>query len=187
MRESLTLLLLTLVLGGSLSHAAPTPKTTLPSTSYEDEYDPSLVAIPKEEQEFEARYFLTLGGGFAGGNYLESSSYFQGPYFTLRFLPVEKRQLVWDYVFELHQDDIFSLGLGRRWYCCPDDPFLPYARLAANIVFNPKDEIAGLAEIRRWRLHAAVGLGKSFTTEIGVGLAVTGPDLYILLGYNFGF
>lgn len=146
------------------------------------ESDPLLAGIePRPHRDF----LINVSVGFSGGNYLESDEYQQGPYLALRYLPLVEDLPTWDYQVEITDDNLVGLSAGHRWYCCPEDPYLPYLRLSANLILEGAGELGGFAEIRRWRARAAAGLGERFTSEFGVGLAVTGPDLFAQFGYNF--
>jgi hypothetical protein len=189
MRLLLLPFFLTFVLYTPPTFAAPQTTTTIESTPLTGDDDPSLKRVAPELRDQEITSYFNLSAGFAGGNFLERDEYEQGPFVALRYMPLLHDQIVWDYHLAINfsKESLIELALGRRWYCCPGDEFMPYARASANLILNPKDELAGVAEIRRWRLRAAVGIGESFVWEFGVGLAVTGPDIYAQFGYNFGF
>lgn len=188
MRVFFPLLFLTLVLSLPLAQAAPQTSTTVETTPYSMEDDPDLARLDPSHRASLPTAALSLSLGFSGGNYLERDEYQQGPFLALRYMPLEKETTpVWDYQLELTKDNLVGLSLGRRWYCCPGDPFQPYARASANLFLDSSAELASFAEIRRWRLRAAVGIGETFVSEFGVGYAITGPDLYAQFGYHFLF
>lgn len=187
MREILIPFLLTLVIASSLSWGAPSTRTSLPSRPYSAESDPTLVARPETEQKKTSRYLLSLGTGYSGGHYLNSDLYSRGSFFSFRFLPLSQKNTDWDYSFELHESDIFFLGVGKRWYCCEDDPYKPYARIAGSLVLHSKDELAGMVEVKRWRAQGGLGVGQSLFAETGAGVSITGTDLYLLIGLNLNF
>lgn len=189
MRLLTNLLFLTFVLTPLFSLAAPQTTTTVDPTPYEGADDPSLVATHPDLRTEPTTFYLNVSAGYQGGNFLERDEYQQSGFASVRYMPLQNDQLIWDYQLAYHfeKESFMNLALGRRWYCCPGDSFMPYARASANLIINPKDELAGLAEIRRWRLRAGLGLGESFVWEFGVGLAVTGTDLYAQFGYNFPF
>lgn len=187
MRLLLLPFFLTFVLNASLVSAAPQTTTTIQTTPLSGDDDPALVRTNPAFREDPVTFFMNLSFGYGGGNLLERDEYVQGGYLALRFMPLKNDQIVWDYHLDVSEKNLMGLAVGRRWYCCPGDEFMPYARASANVILDPKDELAGFAEIRRWRLRAAVGIGESFVWEFGVGLAVTGPDIYAQFGYNFGF
>lgn len=187
MRLLLVPFFLTLVLNSPFLWAAPQTSTTIQSAPLFDEDDPVLATLHPELRQYPITFFMNLSLGYGGGNLLERDEYIQGSYLALRFMPLDNDQIVWDYHMDINEEGLLGFAVGRRWYCCPGDEFMPYARAAANMILDPKDELAGIAEIRRWRLRAAVGIGESFVWEFGVGLAVTGPDIYAQFGYNFGF
>lgn len=187
MRLLLLPFFLTFVLNGISVWAAPQTTTTMESAPLTADEDPSLARVDPQFREEPMTSFMTVSLGYVGGNLLERDQYKQGAYLALRYMPLERDLIVWDYQLEVNEANLIGLALGRRWYCCPGDEFMPYARASANLILNPKDELAGFAEIRRWRLRAAVGIGENFVWEFGVGLAVTGPDIYAQCGYSFGF
>jgi hypothetical protein len=187
MRVLLLSLFLTFVLNPLITMAAPQTTTTIQSTPLTGDDDPTLKRVDPEFREEPITFYLNVSLGFEGGNFLEKDEYQQGGFFAVRYAPLLRDQMVWDYQLDYKHDNLLGLAVGRRWYCCPGDEFMPYARASANIILDPKDELAGFAEIRRWRLRASVGIGESFVWEFGVGLAVTGPDIYAQFGYNFGF
>ncbi len=187
MRVLLLPLFLTFVLNGLNVWAAPQTTTTIQSTPLTAEDDPNLRRVEPEFREAPTTFFLNVSAGYEGGNFLERDQYKQGTFFAFRYMPLINDQIVWDYHLSYNEDKLLGLALGRRWYCCPGDSFMPYARASANMILDPADQLAGFAEIRRWRLRTALGIGESFVWEFGVGLAVTGQDLYAQFGYNFGF
>lgn len=182
------LFFLTLVLSSLQVIAAPTTKTTLETKPFSGESDPVLESYDPSFSKGPPSFLLNLSLGFAGGNFLERDEYNQGAFAALRYMPVELEELPdWDYSVEVNQKNLVGLGVGRRWYCCPDDEFIPYLRLSGNIFLEGAGELAGIAEIRRWRARASGGVGQQFTFEMGFGLAVTGTDLFAQLGYNLAF
>ncbi|KHD89246.1 MAG: hypothetical protein OM95_05400 [Bdellovibrio sp. ArHS] len=187
MRVLLSLLFLTLVVSPLFSAAAPQTTTTLETQPLNAEADPMLDIRDPELRDSPPTFLLGAALGFAGGNYLESDEWTQGPLLSLRFIPLQDDSIYWDYEVAVNTANFVGLGAGYRWYCCPDDRFNPYLRASANLYLKGTDELAGLVEIRRWRARASVGLGNAFTTEFGVGVAVTGPDLFAQFGYNFTF
>lgn len=164
--------------------AAPQTTTTFETTPLSDEEDPYLMERVTDPA---ATFLMHIALGFSGGNYLERDKYQQGPYLALRYIPLTEDLPTWDYQVEVQKDNLVGLAVGRRWYCCPQDSYLPYARVAANLFLEGAGELAGIAEIRRWRARAALGIGAKVTWEVGLGIAITGPDLYTQLGYNFSF
>ena len=188
MRVFLPLLFLTLVLSLSSAKAAPQTSTTMETTPYSIKDDPDLARLDPSNRAALPTAAISISLGFSGGNYLERDEYQQGPFLALRYMPLENNATpVWDYQLELNKDNLVGLSLGRRWYCCPGDSFMPYARVSVNMFLDSSAELASFAEIRRWRLRAAVGLGETFVSEFGVGYAITGPDLYAQFGYHFPF
>ncbi len=188
MRVRILLYFLTLVVSTSNSYAAPQPGGTLDPAPLVDEDDPQLKKIPAQLRSFEAEptSYLGIGFGYAGGPYLERDTYSQGLMGSLRYMPFEPDELPsWDYQVQVSQAQFIGLGAGYRLYCCSTDPFLPYLRLGAQIYVDGKSEMAGFVAIRRWRAHAGVGIGEIFNSEFGLGLAVTGVDLYALFSYNW--
>lgn len=182
MRVIHCLLFLTLVLSASLGLSAPQTTTQVESTPLTAESDPMLLGIkPQEHRD----YLLNISAGFLGGHILEGDEYLQGPFIALRYLPLIDGFPVWDYQAEVNKENLVGLSVGRRWYCCPEDAYMPYLRLSANLYLSGSDELAGLAAIRRWRLRASAGVGERFISEFGVGVAVTGADLYAQFGYSF--
>lgn len=179
---------LTLVLGNNPAVAAPKTNTTFETTPLSGESDPLLEHPDPSLRRIAPAFQLFLSAGFAGGNFLERDQYQQGPFLALRYLQLKEALPALDYELAIHAaDNLIGLGLGKRWYCCPDDDFLPYLRVSANLILKSSAELAGIAEIRRWRAGASAGVGRNFTFEAGVGIAVTGPDLYGQFGYNFEF
>lgn len=189
MRLLWMLLFLTFVLNSHSGFGAPQTTTTVDPSPFQGADDSSLVRTHPGLMERPVTFLLHISAGYEGGPFLERDEYHQGSFAAVRYMPLEKERVVWDYQlgYNFEKDHFMNLALGRRWYCCPGDSFMPYARASANLILNPKDELAGLAEIRRWRLRAALGLGESFVWEFGVGFAVTGTDLYGQFGYNFAF
>lgn len=182
MRVHYHLLFLTLVLAPTDSFCAPIEKITVTPQPLDTEEDPYLV---RQVMGKERNYLLNISLGMAGGNFIERDQYHQGPYLAVRYLPLEEGIPKWDYQAEVTKDNFVGLSVGRRWYCCDQDPYLPYLRLSGNLILQGSDELGGLAAIRRWRLRAAAGIGETFVSEFGVGLSVTGPDLFAQFGFNF--
>lgn len=186
MRLFLTPVFLTLVLSGQLSTAAPRTKTTVNPLPMTAEAGTPLRPLPEELRDKPATSLIGIALGFAGGSYLERDQYIQGPFLSVRYMPLgEDQRPQWDYQVEVNQQNLVGLSMGHRWYCCPEDTFMPYGRLSAIMVLDPSSELAGLAEIRRWRLRSSVGIGETFVSEFGVGVAVTGTDLYAQFGFYF--
>lgn len=188
MRVFTCLLFLTLVVSSIQLHAAPTTTTTLetsPLTGEDDEYLGTLKASdfpPRKE------YLLNLSLGYQSGNYLERDEWLQGPYLVVRLSSIKRDPLpVWDYEVSVNNEQFLGAGVGHRWYFAPEDRFVPYARLGGHAYLDTADGITGFIEIRRWRVHASVGAGETFTGEFGTGFSVTGPDLYAQFGYNIQF
>lgn len=176
------LLFLTLVVCPGIVTAAPDATIPFKSSDFKSEEDETLIGVtPKPRKS--ASFNVSLG--YSGGNFLEQDQYEQGPLLALRYLPLTDELPTWDYHAEVTTENLVGIAVGRRWYCCPEDPFLPYLRLSANLVLKGSDELGGIAEIRRWRARASAGVGEVFTSEFGFGLAVTGPDLFALFGFNF--
>lgn len=170
------------------SWAAPQTATTIKALPLNEDEDPLLKKNGPLSSRAAPSLFLHLAVGFSGGNYLERDEYQQGPYLALRYVPFKWEELpTWDYQAEVNKDNIIGLSIGRRWYCCPDDAFLPYVRLSGATFLEGSGELAGLFETRRWRARASVGVGERLTSEFGVGTAVNGPDLFAQFGYNFAF
>ncbi|MBO9666105.1 MAG: hypothetical protein J7501_04770 [Bdellovibrio sp.] len=126
--------------------------------------------------------------GYSGGNQLENDEWMQGPTFAIRLSSLKLHNLpVWDFHFEVNRDNLVGVFAGRRWYCCENDRFNPYLRLAAGTFLDASDQLGNLVELSRFRARAGAGLGEDFFFEMGFGYAVVGPDLYAILGYNFKF
>lgn len=188
MRLLRKLLFLTFVLNCGLSAAAPQTTTTMDPRPFTAD-DSEITRTHPELKEQPITFLLNISAGFEGGNFLERDVYQQGSFASIRYMPLKENHVVWDYqlAFNFEKENFMNAALGRRWYCCPGDSFMPYARVSANLILNPKDELAGLVEIRRWRLRTGLGIGENFVWEFGVGFAVTGTDLYAQFGYNFAF
>lgn len=187
MRVFLVLLFLTLVVNSVPAFAAPQTTTTLESTPLSAEDDPVLGSINPSTLPPRPTFLLNVSAGYEGGNYLERDEYLQGLFVAFRYVPLTNDVPVWDYEVEINKENMVGLSVGRRWYCCPGDAYMPYARASANLFLHGSDELAGIAEIRRWRLRGALGVGENFTAEFGVGIAVTGPDIFGHIGYNIPF
>lgn len=187
MRVFLSLLFLTFVLSGYQSLAAPQTKTTLETTPLSTEPDPNLVPIDPELREESPTYLVNTSLGFSGGNYLEADEVSSGPYLAIRYLPLWSDFPTWDYQVEVNSSNLIGLSAGRRFYCCPEYDYIPYLRLSGALFLEGAGELAGFVEIRRWRFRASAGIGDTFTMEMGVGYAITGPDIFAQFGYNWGF
>lgn len=188
MRVFLYLLFLTLVVSTLQSEAAPSTTTTIETSPLSGESDPDLATI-KPSDALERKNFQILAAlGYQSGNYLERDVWTQGPYLLLRMSSIQKQaQPAWDFEVGLSSEELLSAGLGHRWYFAPDDIYLPYARLGGNAYLESSEGLTGLIEIRRWRVHAGIGAGETFTGEVGTGFSVTGPDLYAQFGVQFQF
>jgi hypothetical protein len=186
MRVSILSLFLTLVLLSNVSLAAPTATTTLDTTPLSGESDPYLSDKAASLRTPAPTWQLGILAGFAGGNFLESDEWPQGPNFGLRFANLEHERAVWDLHISLEKDNIVGVFGARRWYI-EKDKYNPYARVAVGTYLDPDAELANLVEIKRFRVRGGVGFGDPFFFEFGAGLAVVGPDLYALLGYNISF
>lgn len=187
MRVFLPLLFLTLVLSSFATLAAPQTTTTLETTPLSAEDDPLLATVDPSMIQARSTFLLSASLGFAGGNYLEGDEYQQGPLFALRYMPLKDSLPAWDYQIEVNNDNFIGISVGRRWYCCPEEVYMPYVRASANMFVDGSDEIGGLVEIRRLRLRGSIGVGETFISEFGVGYAITGPDLFAQFGYAFSF
>lgn len=186
MKVYIPIYFLTLVLLCNVSHAAPTATTTLDTQPLSGESDPYLSSKAAPLRTPAPTWQLGILGGFAGGNFLESDEWPQGPNFGLRFANIEHERAVWDLHFSLEKNNIIGVFAARRWHI-ENDRFNPYARVALGTYLDPDAELANLVEIKRFRLRGGVGFGDPFFFEFGAGIAVVGPDLYALLGYNFNF
>ncbi|MGE5085096.1 MAG: hypothetical protein ACM3MG_02275 [Bacillota bacterium] len=174
-------------MSASVGFSATTPRTTLETQPLTPESDPYLSDKAASLRTPAPTWQLSLGLGYTGGNELESDVWAQGPTFAVRFATLEYHNLpVWDYHIEVNKDNLVGFFLGRRWYL-ENDRFNPYLRLAAGTYLNASEEIGNIVQIKRFRARGSIGIGEDFFTEAGVGLAVTGPDLYLLLGYNLKF
>ncbi len=182
MRVIEILLFLTLVVSPLFTKAAPDTTIPIKPSDFKTEEDPHLMGV--EPRPKQLGYF-NISVGFSGGHFLEKDSYKQGPLLALRYLPLTQDLPQWDYHAEVTTENLVGIAVGRRWYCCPEDPFLPYLRMSANLILDGDSELGGIAEIRRWRVRASAGVGEVFTSEVGFGLAVTGPDLFAQFGFNF--
>lgn len=182
MRVTDILLFLTLVVSPIFGVAAPTTTTPIETSVLSGESDPLLEGL---EPRIHRNYEINVSFGFSGGHFLERDEYQQGPYLALRYQPLVDDLPTWDYQAEVTKDNLVGLSMGRRWYCCQEDPYNPFLRLSANLILEGAGELGGFAEIRRWRARASAGIGERFISEFGVGMAVTGPDLYAQFGYNF--
>ncbi|ASD62725.1 hypothetical protein B9G79_03650 [Bdellovibrio bacteriovorus] len=188
MRVFLSLLFLTLVVSSIQSLAAPTTTTTLETSPLSGEDDPDLASVKVSDFAERKEFMIQTSLGYQSGNYLERDEWTQGPYVALRFAFIKQSPLpVWDYELSYNTEEFLGLGLGHRWYFAEEDRYLPYARLGGNAYLESSDGVTGLIEIRRWRVHAGIGAGETFTGEIGTGFSVTGPDIYAQFGYNFQF
>lgn len=180
------LFFLTLVLSCFQALAAPTSKTTFETKPFSGENDPFLESVDSSFHKRPTSIF-NISLGFEGGNYLERDQYMQDPFISLRYMPLSGDFPDWDYQVELNQENLVGFGMGRRWYCCSDDEFVPYLRASANLFLSGSGEIGGIAEIRRWRSRFSGGVGKKLSFEMGFGIALTGSDLFAQFGYNFDF
>lgn len=187
MRVYRLLFFLTLVLSSLQVFAAPTSKTTLETKPFKGETDPFLKGVDTSLYERPATFKLNISLGFEGGNYLERDQYLQSPFISLRYMPLEDEIPDWDYQIEVNAENLVGLAAGRRWYCCPDDEYIPYLRASAHLFLKGSEGLGGLAEIRRWRARASAGVGRKFSFEMGFGIAITGTDLFSQFGYNFEF
>lgn len=181
------LIFLTLVAFHCGTLAAPSDRTTLPSMPLSDDPDPYLEGRTSSLREKAPTTRIHLALGFTGGNYLESDEYQQGPTVVLRFASLATGLPVWDYQIEFqNQDRLLGLSMGRSWYI-DDHRLNPFFRTSAGVHLDGEGQLADLVEIRRWRLRGSTGVGETFCIEMGAGIAVTGPDLFLQLGYNFSF
>lgn len=188
MRVSLFLLFLTFVVTSSQVLAAPSTKTQMESRPYEGEDDPLLsdkayIAL----QEKPAEYQLGTSLGYGGGHYLESDKYINSFFLKIHFSALRQGLPNWEYALEVNKENILGFFVGKRWYCCPEDRFLPYYRVSLGGYFDADDGLSNFAEIKRLRARAAFGVGRKLFMEFGAGYAITGPDVFAQLGYNFEF
>lgn len=187
MRVFIPVIFLTLVLSASLGFSATTPRTKLDSQSLSTESDPYLSDRAASIRTPAPTWQISLGAGFTGGNALENDEWVQGPTFAIRFSALKLNNLpVWDYHFEVNKDNLVGVFVGRRWYL-ENDRFNPYVRAAVGTYLDGSEEVGNIVQIKRFRARGSMGVGEDFFTEAGVGLAVTGPDLYLLIGYNLKF
>lgn len=187
MRLTRLVLFLTLVVSTNFCVAATDTKTTMDPTPLDSSSDPILAMKNSDLRSPAPTAQMQLALGYVGGNLLENDQWPQGPLFSVRYSPIDIHENVkWDFSAELTRDNIFGLFVGHRWYV-DEDEFRPYARLAAGSYFDADDKLGNLVEIKRWRARAALGIGDRLNFEAGLGIAVTGPDFFALLGYNFNF
>ncbi|HWU43949.1 MAG TPA: hypothetical protein VN132_10945 [Bdellovibrio sp.] len=169
----------------SVTEAAPTTKTILDAEPLNAQPDPLLDKTLMHDRV--PNHEIQIGVGYLGGNLLEGDEWRQGPLFSFRYSPLHGERLpTWDFQAEFDKGNIIGLFAGRRWYLAEAE-YLPYLRLAGGSFFDSKGEIGNLVEIKRWRVRSSVGFGDRLNLEVGFGFAVTGPDLFALLGYNFDF
>jgi hypothetical protein len=188
MRLFIPAIFLTLVVSISVGFAATTPRTTLDTQPLSPESDPYLSDKAASLRTPAPTWQVSLGLGYTGGNELERDEWAQGPTFAIRFSSLQHRgQPIWDYHFEVNKDNLVGAFVGDRWYCCENDRFNPYFRAAVGTYFDASDEIGNIVAMKRFRARGSFGIGEDFFTEMGAGLAVTGPDLFLLLGYNLKF
>ncbi len=188
MRLLPSILFLTLVLSALTSMGAPTTKTTLDPAPLTNQEDPFLKQKNLAFQEKLPTSELNISLGYASGNFLENDEWVQGPIVSLRYSPLEGTDLLpsWDLQVELNKDNVLGVFFGKRWYVTDDD-YHPYVRLAAGSFFDASSELGNFVQIKRWRVRSAFGVGTKINFEFGFGVAVTGPDLFAQLGYNFDF
>ncbi len=182
MRLISSIFFLTLVLISASGQCAPQTTTTVAPIPYRIEEDPLLAASEPRELR---NYLLNISLGLASGHYLEQDRYQQGPFLTLRYMPLVDDGIQWDYQAEVHLTNNVGLSVGRRWYCCEKDPYNPFLRLSGNLILQGSSELAGAIAVRRWRARAGVGIGQKYIFEFGFGFAVTGADLFAQTGINF--
>ncbi len=178
----------TFVLSSSLVLAASTPKTTLETSPFEATTDDYLNTIPREDFAPRKYFEATFALGYAGGNYLEEYSWPQGTDFSIRLdtlNPQEESRFFSEVA--LTQKDFYSIGLGKKFNINETDVYEPYALLSVNAYSEYDESLKGLFKLNRWRLRAAAGIGKVINTEIGTGLSINGPDLYIRVGLKQKF
>jgi len=181
------MIFLTLVVSASVGFSATTPRTTLDTQPLSPESDPYLSDKAASLRTPAPTWQMSFGVGYTGGNELENDQWAQGPTFAIRFSSLEYRELPkWDYHFEVNKDNLVGFFVGRRWNL-ENDRFNPYVRVAVGTYLDASDEVGNLVQIKRFRARGSVGIGEDFFTEMGAGLAVTGPDLFLLFGYNFKF
>lgn len=186
MRVIFPLLFLTLVVSPLLVKAAPSTTTTVQGSALSGDDDEYLGSFRREDLPQHAKNKLFLGTGYEGGHFTEGGEYAKGPFFVVRWSQLANPN--WDYEVQyLTGEEIVGLAVGRRWNCCEQDPYQPYARVSLNTFIRSGDELAGFVEIRRWRARAGLGVGEVWNFEAGAGVAVTGTDLYLQFGYNFVF
>lgn len=186
MRLIIPLLFLTLVLNALPSNAAPTTKTTTPSLPLSAQPDPLLTDNGFHLTKLPTTQW-SLSLGYAGGNFLESDTWTQGVTMSLKYSPLPIDSLpVWDLEAEINKNNTLGAFIGKRWYISDDD-YQPYFRLAGGSFFDASSELGNLVQIKRWRARSSVGIGEQLNFEFGFGLAVTGPDLFAQMGYNFKF
>ncbi|WP_142697465.1 hypothetical protein [Bdellovibrio sp. NC01] len=167
--------------------AATDTKTTMDPTKLDSSNDPILATANADLRSPAPTSQVQLALGYVGGNLLENDEWAQGPLVSIRYAPIDIHENVkWDFGGEINKDNIFGLFVGRRWYV-EEDEFRPYARVAAGSFFDSHDQLGNLVEIKRWRARASLGIGDRLNFEAGLGIAVTGPDFFAQLGYNFNF
>lgn len=188
MRVFFLMIFLTFVVNTPHGSAAPNTTTEMEALPYEGQDDPLL-----RDKEYLAnlekppQYQLTTSLGYGGGHYLEKDQYVIGPYLRIAFAPLENFLPDWDYSGEVNTENLIGVFIGKRWYCCPEDEYLPYYRLSAGSYLDADAGLANFVEIKRLRARAAWGFGKHFVTEIGVGWAVAGSDYYLQFGFPWEF
>lgn len=188
MRVYFFTLFLTFVVTSPLAQAAPSTTTKMETQPLSGQSDPVLadkVYLSTLEKPPTSQMGISLGYG--GGPYLEKENYIVSPNLRVTFSPLENDLPKWEYSLEVNSENALGIFLGQRWYCCPEDDYLPYYRVSLGSFFDANAGLANFAEIRRLRARGAFGVGKKFFTEIGGGLAVTGADIFLQFGYQFKF
>lgn len=167
--------------------AAPSTKTTYDTQPLTSEEDPFLTNEGIQGMIRPPRNSLLLAVGYAGGNYIEPDEYIRGLSFVVRYAPLDHEIIGWDYQIEVNQDNLVGFSAAHRWYYLPGIKYEPYARVSVGSFLDGKAELAGFVDLKRWRVRGALGIGENFTTEVGVGYALAGFDLYVQSGYIFLF
>jgi hypothetical protein len=107
--------------------------------------------------------------------------------FFIRYSPMEYDLPKWDLQIELNEANLVGMFFGKRWYCCEGEAFRPFVKLAGGTYVSSKGELANFVDPKRWRVRGSVGIGQNFCSEIGVGYAVAGYDIFAMFGYNFDY
>lgn len=158
------------------------PQTTLKEQpqNYEAQKDPYLAARKGTDSQLPQLGTFFVAGGLYSGRIIENEITTESAAWHLRYTALDSN---WSFHLEQLEAGVWGVGASQQHRLIWETAL----RLSFNIISDKSGEVGGPFEIKRWRARAGWVIGESWTIEPGVGIAITGFDTYLLVGYQFKF